>query len=231
MKKFYVTPVSPLAVFDKYLADKNLVISYLRPDNYRRAVKNNQIIYFDNGAFTFFRKKITPNYAKFYKFLEGKTFQYFFIPDIIDGTEEQNDKLIQEVPEHLKNKAIPVFHLHESLERLKILIKEWAYIALGSSGKYWKFGTKEWFARMDKIMQIVCDKDGKPLVKIHMLRCLNKDIFTKYPFYNGDSSNFARNHKRDTPEVILNNIEPYNSPRFYDFSNYQLSIYDYLEIN
>jgi len=229
MKKFYVTPVTPNSVFDEHLADKNLVISYLRPDNYSRAVKNKQTIYFDNGAFTFFRKKITPNYDKFYSFLEDKFFDKFFIPDIIDGTEEQNNKLIEEVPNHLKYKAIPVFHLHESLERLKMLINEWSYIALGSSGKYWNFGTKEWFARMDQIMQIVCNKDGKPLVKIHMLRCLNKDIFTKYPFYSGDSSNFARNHKRDTPEVILNNIEPYNSPLFYDFSNYQLSIYDYLE--
>lgn len=232
MLKVYVTPITPNFVFEKFFKNKAVLISYLTPQNYVKAVEINCKIYFDNGAFTFYmneekRKKHNFNndYENFYNFLENKIFEHFFIPDIINGTEKANNILIQQVPSYLKSKAIPVFHLHESLERLEFIISNWSYIALGSSQEYWKIGNLSWFIRMNEIMKILCDKDGKPKVKIHMLRCLNKDIFTKFPFFSGDSSNFARNHKRDTPEVILNRIEPYNSP--VKFSP-QLSIYDFL---
>ena len=66
-------------------------------------------------------------------------------------------------------------------------------------------------------MRIICNSDGIPQTKIHMLRCLNPKVFTKYPFYSGDSTNLARNHSRDGWQQILERIEKYNSPSFYKF--------------
>lgn len=228
MRKFFVTPITPLKVFNKYFINKNVVISFLRAEQYKQAVKNNCNIYFDNGAYTYFRKKIKPDWDKFYKFLENKIYERFFIPDIIDGTEEENNKLIQNLPKHLKPKAIPVFHLHESNQRLIDLIQEWDYIALGSSGKYWKIGTLDWFLRMNELMKILCDEKGNPKVKIHMLRCLDEQIFTKFPFYSGDSSNFARNHHSRDHDYLLKCLH-YNSPDKYIFTAHQITLFELLE--
>ena len=73
---------------------------------------------------------------------------------------------------------------------------------------------------MNEVMKKVCDKDGYPKVKIHMLRCLNPDIFLLYPFYSGDSTGLAQNHSRDGWRKIVANIEKYNSPEKYTFRKY-----------
>ena len=231
MKKFYVTPITPNHVFEEYMAHRNVVISYLRPDNYKLAVEHCQKIIFDNGAYTFFRKGIASNFETFYKFLEDKKFNYFFIPDVINGSETENDLLISQCPKEFLNKGIPVFHIHESNDRLIELMKRFNYIAFGSSGEFWKIGTDKWLNRIHQLMKIVCDPDGFPKIKIHMLRCLNAKIFTKFPFYSGDSSNFARNHSRDGAGNIIDNIESFNSPEKYDFDNfnhfYQMTLSDF----
>ncbi len=231
MLKFHVTPITPQKVFTEFMKDECIIVSFLRPENLKRAVNFCSKIYIDNGAYTFFRKQILPDWNKFYKFLENKTFDMFFIPDVIDGSEVENDFLISQVPEKFKSKAIPVWHLHESLERLEALINDWDYIALGSSGKYWKIGTDRWFFRMNEAMKILCDSEGYPKVKIHMLRCLNTKIFPRYPFYSADSSNFAQNHHIRGGANILDYLSMYDSSEKYTFTDmtYQMHINDYLD--
>ena len=73
---------------------------------------------------------------------------------------------------------------------------------------------------MNDVMKVVCDKEGYPKLKIHMLRCLNPKIFTLYPFYSGDSTGLAQNHSRDGWRQITTRIEKYNSPKRYTFKKY-----------
>jgi len=229
MIKYYGTPITPYSVFDKYMMDRNVCISFLNPGNLKRAKDICNRIIIDNGAYTFFRKRIKPNWNKFYNFIDKhyKDIDSFFIPDSIDGTETDNNRLINEVPEILFEKAIPVYHLHESTERLGELMSKFDYIALGSSGDYWKIGSDKWHFRMNELMKIICNSHGRPKVKIHMLRCLNPNIFNIYPFYSGDSTGFAQNHHCYGAENILNRIENINSPDKYTFRerSYQLSIF------
>ena len=53
-----------------------------------------------------------------------------------------------------------------------------------------------------------------------MLRCLDPRIFTRFPFYSGDSTALAQNHSRDGWRSIVNRIEKYNSPEKYEFRNF-----------
>jgi hypothetical protein len=46
---------------------------------------------------------------------------------------------------------------------------------------------------MDEALAIACDSDGRPLCKLHGLRMLNPDIFTRIPFSSADSCNAAIN--------------------------------------
>jgi len=225
MIKVHVTPITPKHIFLKYMLNESVLINYLNPADYNRAVKVCSNIYIDNGAYGFYLKGIKPNYNDFYKWLEGKTFNHFFVPDIINGTEEENDNLIKLVPEKFKIKAIPVFHIHESFDRLKRLISEFDYIALGSSGDYWDVGSVAWFNRMNLLMEILCYPDGTPKVKIHMLRCLNPKVFIHFPFYSADSSNLAQNHSKRGIEKMLNDLKCFDAPLKYRFVK-QLSFFD-----
>lgn len=231
MIKYYGTPITPNRIFDEIFEDdRNCLIPFPSPQNLKRALEKCNKIMIDNGAFTLWRKGGEIEWDKYYLWLSKfiKDVEVFFIPDVIDGTEEENDELIQDFMDRCKydlsvdflNKGVPIWHVNENLLRLELLIRKYDYIAIGSAGEYQTLGTDIWHKRMNDVMKIVCDKEGYPKVKIHMLRCLNPDIFLHYPFYSGDSTGLAQNHSRDGWRSIVNRIEKYNSPKQYIFKKY-----------
>jgi len=231
MIKYHGTPITPKEVFFKSMNDKNVLIPYTCLQDLNKAFEVCNKIIIDNGAFTIWRKGINIEWNDYYDWIDSiyDKITNFFIPDVIDGTEKENDKLISNYLLRYENdhKGIPVWHIDESLHRLSMLTDMFNYIAIGSAGEYRKLGTEKWHNRMDDAMTILCDKNGVPKVKIHMLRCLNSDIFLKYPFYSGDSTNLAQNHSRYNSEkgsndgwkILLHKIEKYNSPKKYKFKN------------
>ena len=223
MIKYYGTPLTPNKIFDEvFESGRNCLIPFPNPQNLKRAIGMCEKIIIDNGAFTFWRKggKIEWNY--YYLFISQNLadIEFYFIPDVIDGTEEENDNLIEDYFSRGGTKGVPIWHINESLERLSRLIDNFDYIALGSAGNFTQLGTHKWHKRMNEAMKIICDEDGYPKVKIHMLRCLDPKIFTRYPFHSGDSTSLAQNHSRDGWRQITSRIEKYNSPLFYTFRNY-----------
>lgn len=220
MIKYHGTPMTNPSKLLENISSYNVrfLISWANKQDINKIVSLGNNFILDNGAFTFWKKENKNiRWDKYYEWVEKYPQRdNFFIPDVIDGSEKENDKLLE--TNELKD-GIPVWHLHESLNRLNRLANNYDYIAFGSSGEYKTLGAPEWNLRMDKAMQVVCDKDGFPLVKIHMLRCLNAKIFTKYPFYSGDSTNVARNSRNRPYQKIIKNIEPYNSPKKYKFLN------------
>lgn len=217
MIKYHGTPMTnPYGLLEKVSEyDVNFLVSWANKQDINKIVKLGNKFILDNGAFTFWKKKKNINWKEYYKWVNKYPQRdNFFIPDIIDGTELENDKLLKTNP---FDDGIPVWHIHESFKRLERLANNYNYIAFGSSGEYSILGTLKWHKRMNEAMKVVCDKDGNPLIKIHMLRCLDAKIFTQYPFYSGDSTNVARNSRDRAYQKILSNIEPYNSPSKYKF--------------
>ena len=106
MIKVHVTPITPKHIFLKYMLNESVLINYLNPADYNRAVKVCSNIYIDNGAYGFYLKGIKPNYNDFYKWLEGKTFNHFFVPDILAGLEIK----IGAYAEHYPFDLIPLAH-------------------------------------------------------------------------------------------------------------------------
>jgi hypothetical protein len=114
---------------------------------------------------------------------------------VIDGTEEQNDELLRRwwrygLP---APQCAPVWHVHESLERLRHLCRAYPRVCLGSSGEYAKVGDDRWHARMTQTMNAVCG-DGPAPCWLHMLRGLSL-AGSHYPFASADSTNLSQNHK------------------------------------
>lgn len=215
MIKYHGTPVTPIDIFLSALKDKNALVSFAHPADINRSFENCNNVILDNGAFSMWTKRKAVNWDKYYQWVEKhNNREFYFIPDVIDGSEKENDSLLRDNP---FNDGVPIWHISESFRRLERLASDYNLIAFGSSGEYSELGTQKWHDRMNEAMHLLCDKEGKPQVRIHMLRCLNPKIFTKYPFYSGDSTNLARNHHRDGWQRILERIERYNSPDRYRF--------------
>ena len=92
----------------------------------------------------------------------------------------------------LRNKAVPVWHLHESIHRLVELCREWPRVCFGSSGEYATIRTDRWHRRMqDAFETIYCKFNFQ--TQIHGLRMLDGRVLGNYPLATADSTNLACN--------------------------------------
>ncbi|WP_235592043.1 MULTISPECIES: hypothetical protein [Pseudomonas] len=92
-------------------------------------------------------------------------FDWALIPDVIDGDEKANDVLLAAWPSGLR--GVPVWHLHESIERLHRLASEWPTVAFGSSGQWESPSTSALWKRMAAAMDAICDEQGRPMCRLH----------------------------------------------------------------
>ena len=195
MIHYHGTPITPR----KYLlnlAGRSFCVSFAAPSDVECCHGIGQSVMLDNGAFSFWRDKRRPfpGWSAYYAWAEpwlDHWTTWAVIPDVIDGTEPDNDHLIAQWP--FGTRGAPVWHLHESLDRLARLVFEWPLVCLGSSGAYATPGTFLWRRRMAEAMHVACDERGRPRTRLHMLRGLAFGG-DEYPFYSADSTNIARNH-------------------------------------
>jgi hypothetical protein len=152
------------------------------------------------------------------------------IPDVIDGDEAENDAPLAEWPLPVWFGA-PVWHMHESMQRLERLAAKYPRVCIGSSGEFAAIGTTQWWGQIARAMRVVCDDDGRPLCKLHGLRMLNPEIFTRLPFASADSTNIGRNigidqawrgtysppTKEARAQVMRSRIESHNAPARWSF--------------
>jgi hypothetical protein len=152
-----------------------------------------QGVLLDNGAYSAWSNDYAPNWADYYRWVEpwlDYATTWAVIPDVIDGDEDANDMLVAEWPHG--DRGAPVWHLHESIERLLRLAADWPRVCLGSSGQYAEVGSPRWHVRMIEAMNALCG-DGPPPVWLHMLRGLAL-AGSHYPFASADSANVGRNY-------------------------------------
>jgi hypothetical protein len=155
----------------------------------------------DNGAFSAWKQGNEFDIKGYAAFIEEwhrhPAFDWYAIPDLIDGTEQDNRimraKWQNICPDGAWYKGVPVWHMHESLEELSYLVLAYERLAIGSSGEYSVIGNVEWWNRISDAMDVICDKEGRPKVKLHGMRMLDPTIFSHIPFSSTDSTNVARN--------------------------------------
>lgn len=178
-----------------FLIGRHALVPFPRRDDMAVVADACQSFVFDNGAFTIWRKGGQLDTEGYYSWVDEwhrhPGFDWALIPDVIDGDEDANDRLLEDWPGHMP--GVPVWHLHESLERLQRLAQDWRIVALGSSGQWSSPGTAEWWKRMGKALSAVCDDKGRPLCKLHGLRMLDPSVFTQMPLSSADSTNAAVN--------------------------------------
>jgi hypothetical protein len=234
---YHGLPITPATAAVRAINGGHAFVSFRHPGQLGLALEIAQSIAVDNGAFSAWMEgaPITdwnPYYEWVAELHRYPCFDFAVIPDVIDGDEAANDALLYEWPwrERAPWVGAPVWHLHESLDRLERLAFAWPRICLGSSGEFATIGTPTWYQRMAEAMNVLCDRDGRPICKIHGLRMLNPDVFTRFPFASVDSTNIGRNigidsawrgtytpaSKEARAQVMRERIEAHQSPIFWE---------------
>lgn len=198
MIHYHGLPITPNSAALKVIQGGHAFVSFNRPDQLAMAIEHCQSFAVDNGAFSSWKSgNPVADWTGFYHWVHGicrsSAFDFAVIPDVIDGTEADNDALLAEWPWAYSPVGAPVWHMHESLDRLERLANSYYRVCLGSSGQYATVGNANWKAHMLEVMDVVTDSDGFSICKLHGLRMLNPRIFTLYPFSSADSTNIARN--------------------------------------
>lgn len=190
---YHGTPLTPRSVLLD-LAGRSFCVSYAEPRDVEICHEIGDSVMIDNGAFTFWKTGCATDWDGYYTWA-GRWLEHWstwaVIPDVIDGDEAENDRLIREWP--FGDRGAPVWHMHESLGRLRYLVSEWTLVCIGSSGAYATIKSAAWRNRMAEAMDTACDCRGVPFTRLHMLRGLDF-AGGPYPFYSADSTNVARNH-------------------------------------
>ncbi len=231
MIPYHGWPITPEEASIPVAQGGHAFVSYAHRQGFGTVVELCQSFALDNGAFPAWRKgEPIRDWSPFYEWADEcrriPSCDFAVIPDVIDGSEADNDALVDAWPLPQWFGA-PVWHLHESFERLARLVRDWPRVCIGSSGAYSVVGSPTWFDRMFVAMMVVCDEQGRPRAKLHGLRMLNPKVFTRFPFASADSTNIARNVGIDSrwkgtyppisrvsrAKVLRDRIEYFTAPR------------------
>jgi hypothetical protein len=214
MIHYHGTPITPRAALAP-MAGRHFCVSYAAPVDLAWCMKHGASVMLDNGAFSAWTRGAIPEWPDFYAWAipHLRHPHWAIIPDVIDGDEAANDALLNACP--LPRELVaPVWHLHESLNRLTRLTSEWPRVCFGSSGKYAQPGTGAWSARVDAAWAAINATGRRPWV--HMLRAMKEASNGTWPFASADSTNIARNHAgamgrpAQEPELMAMRIDARN---------------------
>lgn len=199
---YHGLPITPATAACAAISGGHAFVSFRYQDQISLVLDVCQSFAVDNGAFSAWKSgNPVTDWENYYEWVADlhrfPGFDFAVIPDVIDGDEQANDALLAEWPWRGTAKSgwvgAPVWHMHESITRLFRLATEWPRVCIGSSGEYATVGDSRWWNRIAEAMNAVCDKHGRPITKLHGLRMLNPDVFSRLPFSSADSTNIAQN--------------------------------------
>jgi len=189
---YHGTPITPNSVI-RQLAGSCFCVRYGEHRQVAIVHEIGQAAMLDNGAFSVWTKGRSADWPGYYAWaepwLEFPT-TWAVIPDVIDGDEQANDELVAEWP--YGERGAPVWHMHESVDRLLRLCAAWPRVCIGSSGEYRIVGSARWRRRMEQAMDSLIGSGPVP-VWLHGLRMMSQ-AGSDYPLASVDSTDIARNH-------------------------------------
>lgn len=240
MRIYHGGPITPETCAAKVWRARCAFVSFAHPGQISVAAALCSSFALDNGAFSLWRAGKPTDWPAYYEWCEQwlahPSCDWAVIPDVIDGDEQANDDLLADWS--FRDRGVPVWHMHESIRRLERLCASYERVAIGSSGQYATVGDARWWHRMGEALDAICDDDGRHDVKLHGLRMLDPDVFTRIPFSSADSTNVAQNigidsawrgtyqpASKETRAIVLaERIEQFNAPATWKRGGVQMEI-------
>lgn len=228
MIHYHGGPITPDTCAIKVWTARHAFVSFAATQQMNLAVEVTQSFALDNGAFTFWKQGHGVRWADYYAWVDTwrthPGFDFAVVPDVIDGSENENDQLADEWP-FPRHQGAVVWHVNESIDRLRRLAQVWPRVCIGSSGEFDVSTPRRFLGRAYQAIGAICGSNNRPICKLHGLRMLNPAIFSKLPLSSADSTNVARNigidsawkgtyqpKSKETRAVILTErIESFNS--------------------
>ena len=228
MIHYHGGPITPDTCAIKVWTARHAFVSFAATQQMNLAVDVTQSFALDNGAFTFWKQGHGVRWADYYAWVDmwrtHPGFDFAVVPDVIEGSEDENDQLADEWP-FPRHQGAVVWHVNESINRLRRLAQAWPRVCIGSSGEFDVSTPRRFLGRAYQAIGAICDDNNRPICKLHGLRMLNPAIFSKLPLSSADSTNVARNigidsawkgtyqpKSKETRAVILTErIESFNS--------------------
>lgn len=209
---YHGTPLTPRHMLYR-MAGKNFCVSFAAQQDADICLQIGQSVMWDNGAFSLHTQGKATDWSAYYKWLETRLGypHWAVIPDVIDGEQEANERLVDEWP-HRKDLGAPVWHLGAPMSVMgRYLDKGFSRICFGSSGAYWQVGSDAWSRRCDEAFNWLARNGEMPWV--HMLRGMAV-AGKRWPFASVDSVNVARNFKdtNSCPEAMARTIDAVQCP-------------------
>lgn len=193
MIHYHGTPITPRKALLE-MTGRHFCVSFANPRDIHECLRIGQSVMLDNGAFTAFTKGKPMDVVGYIAWVEEHLAHphWAVIPDVIDGTEEQQKSgiAVWHFPPEL---SAPVWHLSLSLDWLLELADTWPRICFGSSGDYWQIGSPSWTRRMNEAFDALSSR-RRHLPWIHGMRMLDQND-GPWPLASADSTNVARHHK------------------------------------
>lgn len=194
MIHYHGGPINPETCALRAWKGRHAFVSYAHPTQIKLAASVSQSFALDNGAFSLWKTGTATDWDGYYawceRWLRHPACDFAIIPDVIEGSEAENDALLLEWPHG--HRGVPVWHLNESIDRLVRLAATWPRVALGSAEEYDVRRPEKALARLANVLPAI-SRDGMPLVKLHGLRMLSPKITRYVPLASADSTNVARN--------------------------------------
>jgi hypothetical protein len=223
----------------KFYNRRDVLISFPRPYQTSSISEVCRSFVFDNGAFSFWKKCTPVNWDDFYDWVDTwnhhPRFEWFLIPDVIGGSDKENDELIAgcAFPNYM---SVPVYHVGEDFSRLENMMDKFPRVAIGTT-KGFELKSLNFWNEMRKIFDFIC-VFGVPQVKVHGLRMLDPEIVSAFPFSSCDSAGaciisvydnewnfpYAPITKAGRAALYADKIERSQSPSFYEFKPIQMEL-------
>jgi hypothetical protein len=204
---YHGTPITPKSSLLE-MSGRHFCVSFAEPRDLEDCLRIGQSVMLDNGAFSAFTRGKQMDFEGYYQWVDEHLQHphWAVVPDVIDGTVEQQRQLIEQWP-FPRELSAPVWHLGLSLEWLVELATDWPRICLGSSGAYWQVGSPAWCERMDQAYEVLT-RQFKRLPWVHGMRMLGQSG-NRWPLASADSTNVARNFKRNQehPDEMAGRID------------------------
>jgi len=209
---YHGTPISPMPALYE-LAGRHFCVSFAAPQDVVRVHQIGQSVMLDNGAFSQWKQGTPTDWPGFYAWCErwlSHPTTWAVIPDVIDGTEEQQDVLVDAWP--FDWRGAPVWHMNEGIDRMLALADHWPRVCVGSTSVYAEVMSDAWKRRMDELFDALAARH-RFMPWVHMLRgmaCAGE----RWPFASLDSTDIARNHNRpqNTPRAMADRWDACQCP-------------------
>lgn len=152
--------------------------------------KDGAKVFLDSGAFSAFTKGAQVDLDAYCRYIHDNA-DIIDVASVLDGIGDplktfQN----QDAMEKLGTKPLPCFHYGEDERYLEYYIERYDYITLGGMVPISRPQLKLWLDRIWS--QYLCDKNGRPKLKVHGFGMTNIELMKRYPWYSVDSSSWVQ---------------------------------------